>query len=51
MIFDDFAKAMGQMGDPRFKRVLGLGVGLTVALLVAVYAVFMIAVDWIMNTA
>lgn len=48
MIFNDFAKAMGQMGDPRFNRVLGLGVGLTVALLVAVYAVFMIVVDWIM---
>lgn len=38
MIFGDFMKALGQIGDPRFRRVLGLGIGLTIALLVGAYA-------------
>ncbi len=38
MIFGDFLKALGQMGDPRFRRVIGMGVVLAFALLVAVYA-------------
>lgn len=38
MIFSDFAKAVAQLGDPRFTRVLGFGVALTIALLVACYA-------------
>jgi CysZ protein len=38
MIFSDFAKAITQLGDPRFTRVLGIGVALTIALLVACYA-------------
>lgn len=38
VIFTDFAKALGQLPDPRFRRVLWLGVGLTLALLVASYA-------------
>ncbi|WP_084861374.1 EI24 domain-containing protein [Salibaculum halophilum] len=38
MILSDFAKALGQIGDPRFRRVLWWGVGLTLALLVAAYA-------------
>ncbi len=38
MIFSDFAKAVAQLGDPRFRRVLWLGIGLTLALLVACYA-------------
>ncbi len=33
MMFSDFAKALGQLTDPRFRRVLLLGVGLTIALL------------------
>ena len=33
MIFDAFFKALSQLSDPRFRRVLGLGVGLTLALL------------------
>ena len=37
MIFDDFFKAIGQMGDRAFCRVLFLGLGLTIALLVALY--------------
>lgn len=39
MILGDFLKALGQVGDPRFRRVLGLGIGLTLALLFAVYAI------------
>jgi len=33
MIFDAFFKALRQMSDPRFQRVLVIGVGVTVALL------------------
>lgn len=39
MIFSDFIKAIGQLSDPRFRRVLGKGVGLTFALLFGLYAV------------
>ncbi len=39
MIFQDFLKALGQLPDPRFRRVLFLGLGLTVALLVGAYAI------------
>ena len=45
MIFSDFAKALGQLGDARFRRVLFLGIGLTFALLFAAYAVIL----WIVN--
>ncbi|MFB9151416.1 EI24 domain-containing protein [Roseovarius ramblicola] len=38
MIFAAFLKTLGQLGDRRFRRVLLLGVGLTLALLIAVYA-------------
>lgn len=38
MIFAAFLKTLGQIGDPRFRRVLLLGIGLTLALLIAVYA-------------
>jgi uncharacterized protein involved in cysteine biosynthesis len=37
VILDAFTKSLSQMGDPRFLRVLGLGVGLAIALLVAVF--------------
>ncbi len=47
MIFDAFFKALGQIADPRFRRVLGLGLGLTIALLIAVYAVFLWFLNWI----
>lgn len=36
MILDDFMKALGQLGDRRFRKVLLLGVGLTIALLAAI---------------
>ncbi|MFV2001966.1 MAG: EI24 domain-containing protein [Paracoccaceae bacterium] len=38
MIFGDFLKALGQLGDARFRRVLWLGIGLTLVLLFAIYA-------------
>ncbi|NVK97733.1 EI24 domain-containing protein [Ruegeria pomeroyi] len=46
MIINAFLAALGQIGDPRFRKVLGLGVGLTLALLVAVYALFL----WLIQT-
>ena len=45
MIFNDFLRALGQVFDPRFRRVLLIGLGLTIALLVAVYAAFLWAVQ------
>lgn len=41
MIFADFARALRQMSDPRFLRVMVLGVALALALLVGVYAGFL----------
>jgi CysZ protein len=38
-VIRDFQKALGQIGDPRFRKVLFLGLGLTIALLVAFYIV------------
>ncbi|MEO0693078.1 MAG: EI24 domain-containing protein [Pseudomonadota bacterium] len=46
MIFNDFLKALGQMSDPRFRRVLFIGLGLTVALLIGVYALFLGLLNW-----
>ena len=40
MIFSDFLKALGQIGDGRFLKVLLAGVGLTLALLFAFTVVF-----------
>lgn len=45
MIFSCFLKAVAQMGDPRFRKVLLLGVGLTLALLVAVTAAFLLLIQ------
>ena len=36
MIFDDFFKALGQMGDPKFRSVLLRGIGLTILLLAGI---------------
>ena len=38
MIFADFAKALGQIGDPRFRSVFVRGIGLTLVLLFGLYA-------------
>ncbi len=46
MIFTSFFKALAQTGDPRFRKVLLLGIGLTLALLVAVYAGFLGLLQW-----
>ena len=45
IILNSFLLALGQIGDARFRKVLMLGVGLTFALLVAVYAGFL----WLIN--
>lgn len=41
VIFSSFFKALGQIGDARFRRVTGLGVLLALALLAGVYAGFL----------
>jgi CysZ protein len=40
LMFGDFSKALGQLGDRRFQSVLFKGIGLTLALLIGVYIVF-----------
>lgn len=45
MILGDFAKALAQLGDPRFLRVVLLGVALSLALLTGVYALFLWGLD------
>ena len=47
MILTDFLRALAQMGDRRFRRVLWLGVALSVALLVAAYAGLLGLVAWL----
>ena len=46
MIFGSFLAALGQLGDRRFLRVMGIGLVLTFALLLGVYAGFVQLVDW-----
>lgn len=45
MIFTDFFKAVAQFDDPRFRRVIWRGVLLSIALLVAAYAIVL----WALN--
>ena len=45
MILADFLRAVRQMPDPAFRRVLVLGLALTLALLVAIYALFLGAIQ------
>lgn len=45
MILTDFFKALAQMNDRAFRRVLWLGLGLTVALLIGLYAGFLTLVE------
>lgn len=47
MIFTAFFKALSQIGDRRFRRVLFLGIGLSFLLLVGVYALFLGAIQWL----
>lgn len=52
-VFGSFFAALGQVGDPRFRRVLFRGIGLTFALLIATYAGFLMllnaigAAEWV----
>ena len=45
MIFEDFFRALGQLSDPRFRKVLLKGLGLTVGLLVAIT----VAMTWLVG--
>ena len=45
VILQSFFLALGQIGDPRFRKVLLLGIGLTIALLVAAYAGFLVLIE------
>ena len=47
MILSAFFKAVGQMPDHRFQRVLWRGIGLAIALLVAIYAALLQVIDWL----
>lgn len=47
MILAAFLRALGQLGDRRFRRVVFLGVLLALALLFAVYALFLQLVWWL----
>jgi CysZ protein len=46
MIVEAVGKALGQLSDPRFRRVLLLGIGLTVALLLAATVAVVWLVGW-----
>ena len=46
MIFTAFFQALGQLGDRRFRRVVGLGILLALALLFAAYILFVQVVWW-----
>ncbi len=47
MIFTAFVKALGQLGDRRFRRVVFLGILLALALLFGIYALFLQLVWWL----
>ncbi|MEL6609344.1 MAG: EI24 domain-containing protein [Pseudomonadota bacterium] len=46
MIFSAFARALSQIGDPRFRAVLGRGLALTISLLIAAYAALLGLIHW-----
>ena len=46
VILSAFLRTLGQVGDARFRRVLMLGIVLTLALLVAACAVVFVALQW-----
>lgn len=49
MILTAFSRALSQAGDPRFRKVLFLGIGLTFLLLAAIYAIVFYAVGWMVG--
>lgn len=46
LIINDFIRALGQLGDPRFRSVLVKGVGLSLGLLALIYAIFLTVIGW-----
>jgi len=48
MIFAAFAKSLRQLSDARFRSVVWKGIGLSFALLIVVYAVFVFALQWLL---
>lgn len=51
MILGDLSRAIAQLPDPGFRRVLGLGVGLTLVLLVAAYGLLLLGLQWLTGEA
>lgn len=47
MIFSAFGKALGQLGDPRFRRVVLISIGLAFLMLVAVTAGSAALIEWL----
>ncbi len=47
LILSSFFRALGQIGDGRFRRVLWLGIALTIALLIVAYAALLWVVDFL----
>lgn len=47
LALSSFGKTLTQIGDPRFRRVLFKGIGLTFVLLIAVYTLFLMFLNWI----
>lgn len=48
LIIDSFLRALGQLDDPRFRRVFFLGIGLALALLIGFTAGFVWLTDWLL---
>ena len=46
MILTDFFRALRQIDDPRFRRVMWVGIGLTIALLIGCYAALLAVFDY-----
>jgi uncharacterized protein involved in cysteine biosynthesis len=51
MILTCFFKALGQIGDPRFRKVVWRGIGLTLGLLAAITALLVWGIGWIVGDA
>src|SRR6056297_2678237 len=51
MIFTSFFKALAQFSDPRFRKVLWRGIGLTLLLLAAITALLVWGVGWLVGDA
>lgn len=47
LILSSFTAALGQWTDPRFRRVVFLGIALTLALLAALYAATLALIQWL----